>query len=154
MIINAASIAAFEGGRHAQAFPSFGSERTGAPAPDISVGVRSGDTPPNRRRELITKPPDILITTPESLFLMLTSAARETLASVQTVIIDMGELEFLSSGCFKCLCTWARLLLERDASYRLHIYSNPKYYWQVRSLNALRMLAPDHISVEQRGSGT
>lgn len=73
---------------------------------------------------------------------------------VQTVIIDMGELEFLSSGCFKCLCTWARLLLERDASYRLHIYSNPKYYWQVRSLNALRMLAPDHISVEQRGSGT
>ncbi len=63
-------------------------ERTGVPAPDISVGVRSGDTPPNRRRELITKPPDILITTPESLFLMLTSAARETLASVQTVIVD------------------------------------------------------------------
>ena len=58
------------------------------PAPDISVGVRSGDTPPARRRELITKPPDILITTPESLFLMLTSAARETLAEVQTVIVD------------------------------------------------------------------
>ena len=70
---------------------------------------------------------------------------------VGTVIIDMGELEFLSSGCFKCLCTWARLLLERDASYRLHIYSNPKYYWQVRSLSALRMLAPDNITVEQRG---
>ena len=47
-------------------------ERRGLPAPDISVGVRSGDTPPARRRELITKPPDILITTPESLFLMLT----------------------------------------------------------------------------------
>ena len=63
-------------------------ERRGVPAPDISVGVRSGDTTPARRRELITKPPDILITTPESLFLMLTSAARETLAEVQTVIVD------------------------------------------------------------------
>ena len=63
-------------------------ERRGVPAPDISVGVRSGDTPPNQRRALIMKPPDILITTPESLFLMLTSAARATLAEVQTVIVD------------------------------------------------------------------
>jgi ATP-dependent Lhr-like helicase len=63
-------------------------ERRGVPAPNISVGVRSGDTPPARRRELITKPPDILITTPESLYLMLTSAARETLADVQTIIVD------------------------------------------------------------------
>ncbi|HEV7422846.1 MAG TPA: ATP-dependent helicase [Mycobacterium sp.] len=63
-------------------------ERLGLPVPDISVGVRSGDTPPARRRQLITKPPDILITTPESLFLMLTSAARETLADVKTVIVD------------------------------------------------------------------
>ena len=63
-------------------------ERDGVAAPQISVGVRSGDTPPARRRQLITKPPDILITTPESLFLMLTSAARETLTGVQTVIVD------------------------------------------------------------------
>jgi ATP-dependent Lhr-like helicase len=63
-------------------------ERLGAPVPQISVGVRSGDTLPARRRELISKPPDILITTPESLFLMLTSAARETLAEVTTVIVD------------------------------------------------------------------
>ncbi|MCV7319911.1 ATP-dependent helicase [Mycolicibacterium confluentis] len=63
-------------------------ERNGTEPPAISVGVRSGDTPPNRRRELLTKPPDILITTPESLFLMLTSAARETLSDVRTVIID------------------------------------------------------------------
>lgn len=58
------------------------------PAPDITVGVRSGDTSPARRRELVAKPPDILITTPESLFLMLTSAARETLTGVGTVIVD------------------------------------------------------------------
>src|ERR1700738_1521126 len=63
-------------------------QRLGLPDPPISVGVRSGDTPAGRRRELITRPPDILITTPESLFLMLTSAARETLAEVQTVIVD------------------------------------------------------------------
>ncbi|GJF17126.1 DEAD/DEAH box helicase [Mycolicibacterium cyprinidarum] len=63
-------------------------ERTGQAPPSISVGVRSGDTTPRRRRELLTKPPDILITTPESLFLMLTSAARDTLATVQTVIVD------------------------------------------------------------------
>ncbi|MBU3750522.1 MAG: DEAD/DEAH box helicase, partial [Mycobacterium sp.] len=63
-------------------------EQDGQPAPRITVGVRSGDTTPARRRELVASPPDILITTPESLFLMLTSAARETLAGVQTVIVD------------------------------------------------------------------
>src|ERR1700742_1001177 len=64
------------------------SDLRGVAARDISVGVRSGDTPPAQRRTLITNPPDILITTPESLFLMLTSAARESLANVQTVIVD------------------------------------------------------------------
>ncbi|MFN6550857.1 ATP-dependent helicase [Mycolicibacterium septicum] len=63
-------------------------ERHGVAAPSISVGVRSGDTTPSQRRAMLSKPPDILITTPESLFLMLTSAARETLASVRTVIVD------------------------------------------------------------------
>ncbi|MGO8967885.1 ATP-dependent helicase [Mycobacterium sp.] len=58
------------------------------PAPDITVGLRSGDTSPARRRQLISTPPDVLITTPESLFLMLTSAARQTLAGVETVIVD------------------------------------------------------------------
>ncbi|MDT5023110.1 MAG: ATP-dependent helicase Lhr and Lhr-like helicase [Mycobacterium sp.] len=60
----------------------------GLPTPEITVGLRSGDTPPAQRRQLISNPPDVLITTPESLFLMLTSAARETLAGVQTVIVD------------------------------------------------------------------
>lgn len=63
-------------------------ERHGHTAPSISVGVRSGDTTPAQRREMLTRPPDVLITTPESLFLMLTSAARETLTEVQTVIVD------------------------------------------------------------------
>ncbi|NLE82801.1 MAG: ATP-dependent helicase [Rhodococcus sp.] len=63
-------------------------KRLGLAPPEISVGVRSGDTPPAVRRTLIRTPPDILITTPESLFLMLTSAARETLTDVDTVIVD------------------------------------------------------------------
>ncbi|OBF64388.1 ATP-dependent helicase [Mycobacterium sp. 852002-51971_SCH5477799-a] len=71
-------------------------ERQGLPGPDISVGVRSGDTPPVARRQLINRPPDVLITTPESLFLMLTSAARETLAGVQTVIVD--EIHAIAAG--------------------------------------------------------
>ena len=63
-------------------------ERLGAEVPEIRVGVRSGDTPAADRRRLSTTPPDILITTPESLFLMLTSQAREALRGVQTVIVD------------------------------------------------------------------
>ena len=54
----------------------------------LRVGVRTGDTPAKERRELLKEPPDILITTPESLYLMLTSAARETLRGVETLIID------------------------------------------------------------------
>ncbi|WP_438485549.1 ATP-dependent helicase [Streptomyces sp. S186] len=64
------------------------SVRRGLPEPDIRVAIRSGDTPAAERRALATRPPDILITTPESLFLMLTSAAREALAGVETVILD------------------------------------------------------------------
>ncbi|MCS5732542.1 ATP-dependent helicase [Herbiconiux daphne] len=63
-------------------------KRLGAEPPVITVGVRSGDTPAGERRNLAKNPPDILITTPESLFLMLTSAARESLSEVTTVIVD------------------------------------------------------------------
>ncbi len=62
--------------------------RLGLRTPDVSVAVRSGDTPAAERRLFTRTPPDILITTPESLFLLLTSAARESLRSVQTVIVD------------------------------------------------------------------
>ncbi|MGC4111667.1 MAG: ATP-dependent helicase [Nocardioides sp.] len=63
-------------------------ERLGSRLPDVTVGIRSGDTPAAERRTLARTPPDILITTPESLFLMLTSQARESLAQVETVILD------------------------------------------------------------------
>ncbi|GAB3842625.1 ATP-dependent helicase [Nesterenkonia populi] len=63
-------------------------ERLGEPAREISVGVRTGDTTSKQRRDLLRRPPEILITTPESLYLMLTSRARETLAGVETIIVD------------------------------------------------------------------
>jgi hypothetical protein len=70
------------------------------------------------------------------------------LMNVHVVNVNLDKLEFLSSGCFKALCTWARLLLGREGSYKLRILSNPRYHWQVRSLNALQLLAPNAISIE------
>ena len=54
----------------------------------LRVAVRTGDTPQKERRQMARKPPDILITTPESLFLILTSQAREMLRTVETLILD------------------------------------------------------------------
>ena len=54
----------------------------------LTVGVRTGDTPAKERAAMLRNPPDILITTPESLFLLLTSRARETLRTVRFVIVD------------------------------------------------------------------
>jgi ATP-dependent helicase Lhr and Lhr-like helicase len=63
-------------------------QRIGAPLPEITVGMRTGDTPVEERRLFARTPPDVLVTTPESLFLLLTSAARESLRGVRTVILD------------------------------------------------------------------
>lgn len=60
----------------------------GTPLPEVAVGLRTGDTPQAQRRAFAARPPDVLITTPESLFLVLTSAARVGLAGVGTVIVD------------------------------------------------------------------
>ncbi|HTE72978.1 MAG TPA: DEAD/DEAH box helicase, partial [Actinomycetes bacterium] len=62
--------------------------RLGLERPEIRVGIRSGDTPADERRAFTRRPTDILITTPESLFLLLTSAAREALRGIETVIVD------------------------------------------------------------------
>ncbi|MDO5082468.1 MAG: DEAD/DEAH box helicase [Arachnia propionica] len=60
----------------------------GTPFHPVTVGIRSGDTSARERARLRRTPPDVLITTPESLYLMLTSSARETLRDVEAVIID------------------------------------------------------------------
>jgi ATP-dependent helicase Lhr and Lhr-like helicase len=64
-------------------------QELGVEWPEIRVGLRTGDTPQKDRQAFIKTPPHILITTPESLYLMLTAGkSRETLRSVQTVIVD------------------------------------------------------------------
>jgi ATP-dependent Lhr-like helicase len=63
-------------------------ERLGRPLAEISVASRTGDTPADARRRLTKMPPDILVTTPESLYLMLTSQARDVLRGVEHVIVD------------------------------------------------------------------
>jgi ATP-dependent Lhr-like helicase len=63
-------------------------ETLGLTAPEIAVAIRTGDTPSDVRRSMERHPPDILITTPESLYLILTSAARRILASVRWLIVD------------------------------------------------------------------
>ncbi|MFC0545539.1 ATP-dependent helicase [Kutzneria chonburiensis] len=70
--------------------------RLGLPEPSITVGMRTGDTPAEERRAFNRTPPDILVTTPESLFLILTSAARESLRGVETVIVD--EVHAVAGG--------------------------------------------------------
>ena len=60
----------------------------GIGAEDVRVGIRTGDTPQRERAAMLRNPPDILITTPESLYLMLTSRAREMLSGVEAVIVD------------------------------------------------------------------
>ena len=63
-------------------------ERLREPFHPPIVGMRTGDTPADERRRMLRHPPDLLITTPESLYLLLTSQARETLRGVEAVIVD------------------------------------------------------------------
>jgi ATP-dependent Lhr-like helicase len=62
--------------------------RLGTPIRPVAIASRTGDTPADERRALAKAPPEILITTPESLYLLLTSAARDTLRGVEAVIVD------------------------------------------------------------------
>ena len=84
------------------------SEAIGSPLPALRVAVRSGDTPAHERAAIVRKPPDILITTPESLHLMLTSRAREILRGISHVIIDE-----IHAVCGNKRGAFLALLLER-----------------------------------------
>ncbi len=84
------------------------SKAMGTPLPALSVAVRSGDTPSPERARMVRKPPDILITTPESLHLMLTSQARRILRGVSHVIVDE-----IHAVCGNKRGVFLALLLER-----------------------------------------
>ncbi|RSD23011.1 DEAD/DEAH box helicase [Amycolatopsis eburnea] len=75
---------------------SQATRRLGLPVPEIEVGMRTGDTTAAERRTFGKTPPDVLVTTPESLFLILTSSARESLRGVETVIVD--EVHAVAGG--------------------------------------------------------
>src|SRR5271154_1431137 len=66
----------------------IGGARAAGGAEDVRVGIRTGDTPQKERAAMVRNPPDILITTPESLYLILTSQARTMLSGVEAVIVD------------------------------------------------------------------
>jgi len=84
-------------------------QKLGMTLPEIRVGVRTGDTPQTVRRQMVRRPPSLLITTPESLHLLLTSIrAREMLRTVRYVIVDE-----IHSMCSSKRGTFLSLLLER-----------------------------------------
>ncbi|MGA7270884.1 MAG: DEAD/DEAH box helicase [Acidimicrobiia bacterium] len=66
------------------------------PLPALSTFLRTGDTPSGEREKMLRNPPDLLITTPESLYLLLTSRARELLGTVRWVIVD--EVHAVADG--------------------------------------------------------
>lgn len=94
-------------------------ESSSTPCHIPEVAVRSGDTLPKERVRINRQPPDILITTPESLYLMLTSKAREILEQVETVIID--EIHVMVSGK-----RGAHLFVTLERLERLRKQANPQ----------------------------
>jgi ATP-dependent helicase Lhr and Lhr-like helicase len=91
----------------------------GLGAEDVRVGIRTGDTPQRDRAAMLRNPPDILVTTPESLYLMLTSRAREMLTGVEAVIVDEIHAVAHSKRGAHLALTLERLeTLTREASPR------------------------------------
>jgi ATP-dependent Lhr-like helicase len=75
---------------------------------DLRVAIRTGDTPQRERAQMLREPPDVLITTPESLYLMLTSRAREILRGAEWVISRTAGARCSGSGCRRRRTRWRR----------------------------------------------
>ena len=83
-------------------------EETGTPIPQITTAVRTGDTPASERQKLAKRPPHILITTPESLYILLTSeSGRRGLKHVRTLILDEIHAVADDSGGRTWRCRWS-----------------------------------------------
>ncbi|HEY2155537.1 MAG TPA: DEAD/DEAH box helicase, partial [Isosphaeraceae bacterium] len=118
--------------------------RMGEPLRPLDVAVRTGDTPPAERQRLLRRPPDVLITTPESLHLMLTSRAREGLRSVSHVIVD--EIHALcpnKRGVFLALLLERLESLNKDGFVRIGLSATQRPLEEVaRYLGGLRTVCP------------
>ncbi len=90
----------------------------GIGAGDVRVGIRTGDTPQRERAAMLRNPPDILVTTPESLYLMLTSRARETLGEVEAAIVDVIHAVAHSKRGSHLALTLERLQAQTEAHRR------------------------------------
>jgi ATP-dependent Lhr-like helicase len=122
-------------------------EARGEPLPPLRVAVRTGDTPQAERQRIARRPPDLLITTPESLHLMLTSRAREALRRVSHVVVD--EIHALAPnkrGVFLALLL-ERLEAQCPASFvRIGLSATQRPLEEVaRFLGGRRKVGPDRF---------
>ena len=86
----------------------------------------------------------------DALEMLLTRAhAEATRLEVTEMIVDLRQLEFMNSSCFKCFLSWITDIqeLEPERQYKVKFLSNPQLHWQKRSLHSLRCFAVELISV-------
>lgn len=131
-------------------------EADGLQAPEIRIAMRSGDTSAQERAAIARNPPDILVTTPESLYLMLTSKARDVLKTVDTVIIDEVHAVAPSKRGAHLALSLERLdaLLEAKAQrIGLSATVNPvdqiaKFLGGPHDVTVVNAAAPPHLKLE------
>ena len=89
----------------------------------------------------------------DALEMLLTRAHSEaTRLGASEMVIDLRQLEFMNSSCFKCFLSWITDIqeLETDRQYRVKFLSNPQLHWQKRSLHSLRCFAVELITVTEQ----
>jgi hypothetical protein len=71
---------------------------------------------------------------------------------IEEAVIDLRQLEFMNSSCFKSFVSWITDIQQMDGAhqYKLTFLSNPKMHWQKRSLHSLRCFAVDLITVVEQ----
>ena len=108
-------------------------ERLGVEVHRPDVAVRTGDTPQDERQRLMRRPPDILITTPESLFLMLTSSTREALTGIETVILERRSREYVEGRIRAGVLEQGTMFFARDVDNGI-VGTDPieEIFWEVQ----------------------
>lgn len=129
-------------------------ERLGQPFREPQVAMRTGDTSARDRQRMLRNPPDVLITTPESLYLMLTSSARSTLAHIDTVIIDeIHAVAATKRGAHLALSLERLEELTERAPQRIGLSATQRPLEEVaRFLGGYRDGAPREVSIVDAGA--
>ncbi len=129
-------------------------ERLGHNFREPAVALRTGDTSARDRQRMLRHPPDVLITTPESLYLMLTSSARSTLANIDTVIIDeIHAIAATKRGAHLALSLERLEELTAVAPQRIGLSATQRPLEEVaRFLGGYRDGAPRTVSIVDAGA--